>query len=225
MKRTLLYVALAMFSTYSFSQITVGQTSDFQSGTQGWKHGQPSSTNQPVQITMGGPGGMTDAFLRTTNSGSGGPGGRHAFINDDANWIGDFTAAGVLSINFDVQNPGSRDVSLRVGLQSNFNSRWAVSTVPTVIPAGSGWVNVTMNVDAASLTSAGNPAEMVSDILTDVTIIKIYSNDGSTSPLYAGELTSLVSDYDNITALSTLSAPDFSRQSNEFSISPNPARS
>ncbi|NNK41012.1 MAG: T9SS type A sorting domain-containing protein, partial [Winogradskyella sp.] len=148
---------------------------------------------------------------------------KHAFINSQPEWTGNYTSAGVVSINFDVQNTGTKDLSLRIGLQSNNNSRWAVTSVPVVISAGTAWTNVSFNIDEASMFSAGNPAEMVSDILTDVTIIKIFSNDGTISPEYQGDSEVLFSDYDNITASSSLSVTDFI-PTGEFTISPNPSR-
>ena len=223
MMKTLLFSALALFINFSFAQISVGQSSDFQSGTQGWEHGQVNA-NSPFVVANNGPAGAGDAFLRTTNSGApSGPGSKHAFINSQPEWTGDYTAAGVVSINFDVQNTGTKDLSLRIGLQSNNNSRWAVTSVPVVISAGTAWTNVSFNIDEASMFSAGDPSELVSDILTDVTIIKIFSNDGTILPEYQGDNEVLFSDYDNITASSSLSVADFMAAS-EFTISPNPSR-
>ena len=175
MMKTLLFGVLALSINLTIAQITVGQSSDFQSGIQGWQHGQ-ANANSPFVIANGGPAGAGDAFLRTTNSGGSGAGSKHAFINSQPEWTGNYTSAGVVSISFDVQNPGTKDLSLRIGLQSNTNSRWAVTSVPVIINAGTPWTNVSINIDEASMFSAGNPGELVSDILTDVTIIKIFND-------------------------------------------------
>ncbi len=226
MKRTLLCIALAMFTTYSFSQISNGQTSDFQSGTDGWRHN-ISNPSEPVQVVNGGPFGSGDSFLRTTNTGVGTQGSRHAMINTDANWIGDYNTAGIVALQFDVQNPGTRDLHLRVAFRSATTpSDWAASSTALVIPSGSAWTQVTLSTEVADLVMSQGGGT-VSGVMDDVSQVRIVSNDGSDialDQLHKGQRIVLESDYDNIVAVNTLSTPEVIQQNNEFTISPNPAR-
>lgn len=223
MKRTLLIIAFAMFSIFSFSQISPGETSDFEVDTEGWKHN-ISNANQPIQVPSGGPSGAGDGHLSTSSSGLGGSGSRHAFINDNAEWTGDYTNAGIIAFTFDVRNTNAtEDLFLRVGFNGTGFNDWAASTNPVVVSAGSGWTSVTIPVEASDLSLSGNPGTTVAAILANVTQVRIVSNDGSDS-LHKGQRASLTSDYDNITAVDVLSMPEFEVQNNEFTISPNPAK-
>ncbi len=225
MKIKLLLVTL-LISSLGFSQnISAGQTSNFSSGTQGWKH-QISNAFEPVQVATGGPAGAGDAFLRTTNSSaSGGSGSKHAVINDDAEWTGNYTAAGIVAITFDVQNPGTETLHLRVAFNKSFPN-WAASTTPMVIAPGTGWTTVTMPVTAADLTVSQGP-ESAANILLDVDQIRIVSNDGTdpTQAIHKGQGAGVVyqSDYDNITAVDVLSVSEVQSEPT-FEISPNPAK-
>lgn len=222
MKRTLLIIAFAMFSIFSFSQISPGETSDFEIDVEGWEH-QIANPNDPVQVADGGPNGAGDGYLSTSSSGAGGSGSRHVFANDNAEWIGDYTSAGIVAFTFDVRNTNAtEDLFLRVGFNGTGFNDWAASTNPVVVPAGSGWTSVTIPVEASDLSISGSPTT-VAAILANVTQVRILSNDGSDS-LHKGQRAALTSDYDNIVAVDVLSTPEFEVQNNEFKISPNPAK-
>ncbi len=225
MKIKLLLLSLLISSFGIAQNISAGQTSDFSSGTQGWKH-QISNAFEPVQVATGGPLGSGDAFLRTINSSAlNGSGSKHAIINDDAEWTGNYTAAGIIAISFDVQNPGTETLHLRVAVNKSFPD-WAASTTPMVIPPGTGWTTVTMPITAADLT-VSQGGNTVANILADVDQIRIVSNDGTdpTQAIHKGQGAGVVyqSDYDNITALDVLSVTEVQRAPS-FEISPNPAK-
>lgn len=224
MKRTLLIIAFAMFSTFTFAQISANETSDFEVDTEGWKHA-ISNANEPVLVNTGGPNGAGDGFLSTSSSGAGGSGSRHVFINDNAEWIGNYTSAGIIAFTFDVRNTNTtEDLHLRVGFNGTGFNDWAASTNPVIVAAGSGWTSVTIPVEAGDLSLSGNPGTTVAAILANVTQLRILSNDGSDS-LHKGQRLALTSDYDNIVAVDVLSTPEFNLQTSEFTISPNPSRS
>jgi hypothetical protein len=120
--------------------ITLGQIDDFQSGTlQGWAGG-----SSPTNIATGGPAGAGDRFLQISASNG------NLGTKNTAQWTGDYTAAGVARLNFQLDNLGSTPLALRItlfGPGGNFTS-----TNATVIPPGSGWVSVDFVLDNASLT-------------------------------------------------------------------------
>lgn len=218
-----------MFSiaTYcGFSQdIAIGQTSDFSTGTQGWKH-QISNPNDPVQVANGGPNGAGDAYLNVTNSTmTGSAGSKFAFINDDADWTGDYTAAGIIAITCDVQNLGTEPLYLRVALNKSFPN-WAASTNPIVIAPNTTWTSIVFPINSSDLT-VSQGGSTLADILADVDQIRIISNDGTspTAPIHKGQGgVARSGDFDNIMAVDVLSISE-EILSNEFSISPNPAKS
>lgn len=220
-----LLILFLFITSLSFSQITAGQTSNFDSGTDGWRH-QNSNAYEPLQITTGGPAGVTDAFLRTTNSGTNGPGSKHAVINDDANWKGNYTSASIIAISFDIQNSGAADLHLRVAFNGTGFSDWAASSTAFVVPVGTSWTGLVIPVTASDLVVSQGTAT-VADILLNVNQIRIVSNDGTdvNTPLHKGQGIVLQSDYDNISAISVLNVTEEVYLSNEFTISPNPASS
>jgi Secretion system C-terminal sorting domain len=223
MKRTLLVIAFAMFSILSFAQISAGETSDFEIDVEGWEH-QIANANDPVQVADGGPNGAGDGYLSTSSTGGGGSGSRHVFANDNAEWIGNYTTAGIIAFTFDVRNTNAtEDLHLRVGFNGTGFNDWAASTNAVVVSAGSGWTSVTIPVEASDLSLSGNPGTTVAAILANVTQVRILSNDGSDS-LHKGQRLALTSDYDNIVAVDVLNTPEFELQNNEFTISPNPAK-
>jgi len=223
MKKNLLFVVFAMFSIFSFSQITAGEESDFQTDTEGWKH-QISNPFDPVQVATGGPNGSGDGYLATSSSGGNGSGSRHIFSNTNAEWIGNYTSAGISAFTFDVRNTSTSDLFLRVGFNGTGSNDWAASTNAVVVPAGSGWISVAIPVLASDLTISGSPVPTIADILLNVTQVRILSNDG-TDLLHKGQKAALTSDYDNIAAVEVLSTPEFEIQNTEFTISPNPSKS
>ena len=223
MKRTLLLVLCISISFISFGQISAGETSDFQSGTEGWKH-QNSNANEPVQVASGGPTGSGDGYLSTSSSGAGGAGSRHVFISDNAEWTGDYTSAGILAFTFDVRNTNaSESLNLRVAFNGTGFNDWAASINPVIVPAGSGWTSVVIPVEATDLTLSGSPGTTVGAILANVTQVRILSNDGGDS-LHKGQRLALTSDYDNVVATDVLSVNEFQTENTEFTISPNPGR-
>ncbi|MEY8848807.1 T9SS type A sorting domain-containing protein [Psychroserpens sp. XS_ASV72] len=226
MKTKLLSILFSIVSSFAFAQnIAAGQTSDFSSGVQGWIH-QISNANDPVQVPTGGPAGAGDAFLRVTNSVmTGSAGSKHLCINMDAEWTGNYTAAGIVAITCDVQNPGTETLHLRVALNKSFPN-WAASANPIVVPPGTTWTSITFPLNSSDLVISQGGAT-IADILADVDQIRIVSNDGTspTDPIHKGQGgVARISELDNITAVDVLGVSQF-ETSKEFSISPNPATS
>lgn len=221
MKRVLLCFLFIISFCIGFAQISAGETSDFEVDIEGWSH-QISNPNDPVVVTTGGPNGVGDGYLSNTSSGTNGAGSRHIFANDNSEWTGDYTAAGIIAITFDVRNPNTTDLHLRVAVQGN-PGRWAASLDAVVIPGNTGWTNVVLPIEATDLTLTANPSTPIATILTEVSQIRILSNDGSDS-LHKGQIIALESHYDNISATNTLSTSEIGQREPEMMISPNPAK-
>jgi hypothetical protein len=156
------------------ASVVLGQIDDFQDGTvMNWSGGA-----SPTNITTGGPSGAGDKYLQITSTGGFGPGGKLATYCD-VQWSGDFTSAGVTSIDADVRNFGSTgNVQLRVllfGSGGNFTS-----TVTTSVANDGLWHHITMGITAANLTAVdgANPLD-VSLTLADVTRFMIRHQTGA----------------------------------------------
>jgi hypothetical protein len=229
MKKTLLFLSLTFLtSIFLEAQIVAGQTDDFQDTTvQGWRH-QVSNANEPVNLADDGPAGVGDYFLRNSNSGVNGSGGRHIMFNQESRWTGDFTSQGIVAIRMNVRNSGPADLHLRLAFRGGPGNTWIASTNSTVVPAVlSAWSVVYLSTNSADFTvSQGTDTAL--DVLQDVSNFRILSNDGNDmsaqAALHKGDLRVQVSDYDNITASTTLTTSNF-ESSKEFRMYPNPSGS
>ena len=218
------YLTLLITSTIS-SQILAGHVDDFEDGTvQGWKHNLPNP-NEPVNIATDGPAGVNDNFLRNSNSGTTGSGSKHIMFNKppDNNWTGNYTAQGIVAIRMDIRNSGTNDLYLRVAFRGGPNTSWMASTNPVVVSTGGGWRAIEIPIAASDFTITQG-TDTASDILLDVIEFRLLSNDGSEPSLHKGDLRVQVSEYDNITAATSLLSVKDENFINSFSISPNPGR-
>jgi hypothetical protein len=146
-RRLALIAAIWLFAVPA-TAIILGQIDDFQAGTlQGWTGG-TSATNQPT----GGPAGAGDRYVRLNS------GGASLGIYNMVQWSGNYAAAGVTRVDIDLSNFGPDPVSLRLmiftpGCASGAGACTAwTQTLPTVLPAGSGWVRVEFSLAEPDLT-------------------------------------------------------------------------
>ena len=215
MKKTLLFLTLFAFMTFTaIAQVTAGQIDDFQSDTttQGWFEGGPSP-NPPVYVASGGPLGAGDAYLSVESAGGGGPGSRQV-IRNVAQWAGDYTAEGIVSIRMQVRTTGT-DHTIRVAM--NGDGGRIAATTGVLVPAGSGWTSVEIPISAANMQTAGGfDVDMT---LANCQELRILS---SVSPAYIGDNIAGFMELDNIEAATTLSVDDVTIN-NDFKISPNPS--
>ena len=225
MKKKLLFLSLAFSSLFMFSQVSAGQTDDFEDETrQGWAVGNAAIS----QITnqAGGQTGATDNFLQyITNSNGGGPGGKMIIFNRDQ-WTGNYTSESIVELRFDAKVEGTTDLELRFSLSNQTGagdgSGIRMSTTNAVsITAGSGWNSYTMPINASDFTIfEGGGNGTAADVLANVAEARILH---ALSPNWFG--TGVVSgtlQLDNISASTTLSKQDFNIENN-FNIYPNPS--
>ncbi len=187
MKITLAALAAFGMAAGAASAISLGQINDFEGGTtEGWSHGAPSP-NPPVVVTED-----SNTFLRVVSTGMGGPGSRMAMYNRTPGWLGDYLAAGVSQVQFDVRNSGDTALNVRIGLLNTFGQIGVTNGV-IELEAGSGWVTATL--DLANLTVIGAPD--TESILENVFEMRFLSVE---TPAYEGDFIAGSMDLDNIRA-------------------------
>jgi hypothetical protein len=151
------------------------QLNDFESGnTQGWTNG--GGATDPSNVATGGPAGANDNFLRITARGGSGAGSRLASFNRASQWIGNYTTAGVTSVEMDLKNFGTTPLVMRIGLQETAGTR-LTSTVPFNLPADGLWHHADFPINAASLTRSGSTA--VATALTRINELRIIHSVGA----------------------------------------------
>jgi type IX secretion system substrate protein len=198
------------------------QTDDFEDNTvQGWKHG-VTNANEPVNISTDGPSGVDDNFLRNMN---GEFGNKHVMLNQDARWLGNYTSQGILAIRMDVRNSGTEPLHLRIAFRGGAGPSWIASINAVEVPVGSGWIPVEIPILASDFVITEDNGDTIASILASQSVagqIRILSNDGNHFPWHHGDLRDQISDYDNITAATSLLSVKDNNPLSSFSISPNP---
>jgi hypothetical protein len=192
----LLLIALSPSLVWGLS---IGQRDTFEDGTTaGWTVALLGMTSPtpPVTVPGGGPGGADDGYLLLGAIGGDGSGSRLVMINI-RQWTGDFIAAGITGIRMDLNNLGANDLSLRllfwdgeVGPPVNL----AFSTVPLLLPAGSGWTPALFPISPADLTAEVGSALAA---LHHTTQLRLYHG---TDLAFPGEPVVASLGVDNITA-------------------------
>ncbi len=141
--------------------ITAGQLDDFQDGTtQGWISGFNNPT-PPVNVSTGGPGGAGDRYLRARSNGGFGAGSKLVFFNN-AQWTGDYIAAGVTFIEADMANFGSVSLSMRVAFRGDGGDFSSVSTAS--VPADGVWRHYVFPIQESDLTGGFDYAATMSAV-------------------------------------------------------------
>jgi hypothetical protein len=159
-----------------------GQIDTFQDGTtMNWTEGDPSP-NPPTNAPTGGPGGAGDAYLLNTSSGRSGAGSKMVMFNE-AQWAGDYVAAGVTRIDAFAANPGAAPLQLRLALRSPTGTTFS-STTGIALPARTPWRRVSFDLTSAGLTNVGGN-ESLAAVLSNVAVLRVLS--GSKGPAWEGD--------------------------------------
>jgi hypothetical protein len=165
---------LAIATTVPAWAVDPLQVDDFEDGTtMGWEEGAPSP-NPPVNVPDGGPGGAGDAYLENASSGGTGAGSRMVMFNN-AQWTGDYVAAGVVALQADLINLGASDLPMRVAVEGAGGGRYA-SVDPVVLPAGSGWLLVVFDLTDAGMVQVGG-AQTLAEVLASVTELRVLASN------------------------------------------------
>jgi len=160
--------------------VTLMQVDNFTSDTEGWIEGNPSS-NPPTFVATGGPDG--GSHLQNLATGGGGPGSRLVMWND-AQWTGDYMAAGVTGINLFADNRGdlvggTDTIHLRIAF--NGPGGW-FATDPIALPedvAGADWQPLSYSIGMADLTHVSGGTGAFADTMGAVTRMQILADEGA----------------------------------------------
>lgn len=177
--------------------VSLGQSDSFQDGsTQGWRAG-PAHPLPPVLVATGGPGGAGDAYLKLQAIGGAGPASRLA-VENNLQWTGDYTAAGITALTLDAYNFGPTDLRLRLLFDgsdgTNFARAW--STTPVLLPAGSGWQPLRFEITPADLTAEGGGS--IGLALSQTYSVRLFHGTASSFP--GGAVVATLG-IDNVTAV------------------------
>ena len=160
----------------------MGPFDDFEDGTvSGWMEG-PGSPNPPTNVPDGGPDGPGDNYLENRSSGGVGPGSGLVMFNQ-AQWTGDYLAAGVTRIEAQMANLGQTDLFMRIAIEGQPLERYG-SAVPELVPADGQWRPVVFELSDAFLTRISGSGPL-SDVLSGVTTLRILA--ASNSPAWTGD--------------------------------------
>jgi hypothetical protein len=168
--------------------ITLGQVDTFQGGLlAGWGGG-----SSPTNVPGGGPGGAGDRYLEVSASNF------HLGARNQAQWTGDYLAAGVDEIAFDLNNFGPDPLALRVNIFGPGGT--FTSTNETVLAAGSGWVTASFSLTEAELTRTQGTGTL-DQTLVAVSILLLRHDPDPASPPAEENLVTATLGIDNVTAL------------------------
>jgi len=187
---------LAVWSALPAAAIVLNQIDDFQSGTfQSWAGGS-TLYNWP----NGGPGGTGDRYLRVSS------GGGNLGTFNSAQWAGDYGAATVTRLTFDLANFGPDPVSLRItvftpgcAFGGTACTAWT-STNATVLPSGSGWVKAEFALAEPDLTRVLG-LDSLADSLANVERLLLRHDAGVIDPPGISVPVNAIIGVDNVTAL------------------------
>lgn len=200
-------LVLLIFGTpAAIAEIVFGANNDFQDGTvQGWQHGIPNS-HAPRPAANSGPSGAGDHAMTFDSTGTGGIGGRFAAFNRDSTWTGNYLAAGVDEIHFDVSNVGNSDLYLRIGIIGGADG-FVTNAIQVV--RGSGWQSLTFSITPGDLTQIGG-VNSATATLSAVTRLEVLS--AQNLPTFGGnargDVISAAAFFDNFMASSVSSVPE-----------------
>jgi len=177
--------------------ISLGQSDTFQDGlTADWSNGFASFA-PPQVIGTGGPAGAGDMYLQMESFGGSGANSKPTIFNS-LQWIGDYTAAGVMGISVSMSNFGANPLDMRMkigGAGGEF-----ITSSHLALAAGSGWQDYTFSLAAGDLVGAGD----VAATLADVTQVWFFHNP---TAAYPGPAVATTLGLDNITAVSAVPEP------------------
>ncbi len=196
---------IALLAPAAALGIELGQLDDFEDNTlAGWRKG-ANTQNAPQNVESGGPAGSGDNYLENSSTGGVGPDSRQAIINT-AQWIGDYTAAGVGEVRLQARNGGETMLFMRIAIEGGPGLlSWFSSTQSIMLPADGQWYELSFGLAEADLTRVTG-TQSLADVLANVTEFRVLSNQAG--PNFRGEVVNSVLGLDNIAALAADSDGD-----------------
>lgn len=192
---SMLVVLSCLFLPATASAVTFGQVDDFQDGTvENW-----DGAAGFFQTVGGGQGGAGDLYLEVTGDGGVGAGSRIATYNQ-AQWSGNYLAAGVSAIEVDMANFGPTDLEMRAFLMFGSGGDWT-TTAPLLVPADGLWRPYVFGLTAADLTHVGGAGSSLDDTLSNLPRLMLRHQSGDPGGLGEGTPVLGTLGIDNITAV------------------------
>jgi hypothetical protein len=161
--------AIGLLAGSPAAAISLGQVDDFQDGSVEVWGGGSSTTN----VATGGPAGGGDRYLQISSAAS------NLGAMNQAQWTGDYAAAGVTHLRISLKNSGPDAVALRISLFGPGGT--FTTTNETVLAAASGWVTADFALDVASLTRVSGSGTLA-QTLADVTALLLRHDADPISP-------------------------------------------
>jgi hypothetical protein len=162
---------LAVLAGSPAGAITFGQVDTFQAGTlSGWGGG-----STPQNVATGGPDGVGDRYLqiRATSGNLG--------TENNEQWAGNYTSAGVTSLRFEVENQGPTPLALRITVFGLASLTAFTSVDEFVLPAGSGWVTAEFALTEIALVRTRG-SDSFAQTLAGVTRLLLRNDPDPLSP-------------------------------------------
>ncbi len=153
--------------------IVNGQLDNFEDGTtMGW-------AGDMLQVKTGGPAGAADHYLELTADGAG-SGGRLTTFNLQQ-WLGNYIAQSVNTIQIDLRNESTTTLSIRVAFKSqNLMNSPGYLSAPVILAVGSGWQHFSISIAAANMIAIGGPAAYNTFFSTGIGDARIINEAGAT---------------------------------------------
>lgn len=205
-------LGLLLLQSGQASAVGSTQLDDFSDNSlQNWQMGFASITNAHLSnIADGGPAGIGDNYLQVTADGASVAGGRLTFFNQ-AQWRGDYFAAGLTSIAMDLRNfSSSETLNLRLGIEGGFFDPSLglffgglfATTASVSLDSGSDWTRVVFSLAPGDLVpvsgASGVTGNDVVSALGNVLELRVLN---SAEPDWAGLPVSATLGIDNIAAI------------------------
>jgi hypothetical protein len=154
--------------------IELNQVDDFQDGTLLAWFGADTSNQADA-----GPAGAGDHAMSVTSTGFSGAGGKLLVVNQFQHWSGDWTAAGVAQVAFDVRNNSDFDLTLRLGIAGpdgvhSLGNGDTYLTSGITVPADNQWHSLAIDVLADDFTALGGID--IDTALAGVTHLRVLHN-------------------------------------------------
>ena len=170
--------------------ITLGQIDAFEDGTDSWAGGGVTGT------PGGGPGGGSDHFLKVSSGSFGGD--VRLITHNDAQWLGDYTTAGVDEITAELMNLGSLAIPIRAVIRESDggSSTPGYASAPFTLPADGQWHLATFSL-TTGMSGFNSPQSLATD-LANVEDFRILS---SVNPSGIGDEINASIGIDDVTAV------------------------
>jgi autotransporter-associated beta strand protein len=176
--------------------VTLNQVDLFQGSLDGWTDGHLG--NNVALVTTGGPNGASDPYLQVS-SGSFGVEPKLITFNQ-AQWTGDYIAAGVGAVSMSLKNFGGSTIPIRIAIRDGTGGQTVggySSTNAFMLPADGQWHTTQFLLDAADMTPVGTG---LPSLATELTAVKDFRLLSAMLPAIIGDTISARIGVDDIVA-------------------------